>query len=134
MAPFPSQRWVRVGLILVALLVTVAYGVLAPAQMPPELPPRPAPPNRPDLPGAPPVDEDDLGYCAVGGPLSLYCARFDTKCVPLPTSLLVPVIPEMQDTVGWSSSPNASQCGTKTCWLVLKCSCGPTLLNQVCGD
>jgi len=45
MAPFPSQRWVRVGLILVTLLVTGAYGVFAPAQMPPELPPRPAPPK-----------------------------------------------------------------------------------------
>ena len=124
---------VRTLLILVALAVasTVALPALAQAG---ETPPRPAPPNRPDLPGAPPKEVDDLGYCIVGGPLSLYCSFPGiSDCIPIPTSLQVPKRPFEQDVVGWSSSPNASQCGTESCFIILRCECGATILNQVCG-
>jgi hypothetical protein len=119
---------------MLVVLTLLAGGLMTTAQTPGDGPPRPAPPNKPELPGAPPTVFDDIGYCIVGGPVSQYCSKFDLSCVPLPTSLLVPVIPEEQDTVGWSSSPNASECGTKSCFLVLRCACGATLLNQVCGD
>lgn len=116
------------------LLAILALSPATWAQAPGDTPPRPAPPNRPDLPGAPPKEFDDIGYCIVGGPLSEYCNWLGgADCVPIPTSLLVPVQPEQQDLVGWSSSPNATQCGTEPCFVFLRCACGATLLNQVCG-
>lgn len=101
----------------------------------------PAPPNRPDRPILPDKpytpttvdDNDSYGYCIVGGSNSLYCSPFDPDCVPLPTSLRVPVIPFQFDIVGWESSPNASRCGTESCMLIFRCECGTLLLDRVCG-
>lgn len=125
------RTWIRT----VFALAILAIAMTAVAQGPVgETPPRPAPPNRPDLPGAPPKEFDDIGYCIVAGPASQYCAGiFESDCVPIPTSLQVPVQPEQQDLVGWSSSPNSTQCGTEPCFIFFRCACGATLLNQVCG-
>lgn len=101
----------------------------------------PAPPNRPDrpiLPDKPPTpttvdDNDSYGYCIVAGNNSIHCSPFNPSCVPLPTSLRVPKIPEAFDSAGWESSPNATPCGTKSCLLIFRCSCGALLLDRVCG-
>ena len=102
---------------------------------------RPAPENQPDrpiLPDKPPTpttvdDNDAYGYCIVAGNNSTDCSRFDPSCVPIPTSLRVPKVPFQIDIVGWESSPNASQCGTKSCMLIFRCACGNILLDRVCG-
>jgi hypothetical protein len=115
--------------------VVLLVGVVASAQI------QPAPPNRPDRPILPDKpytpttvdDNDSHGYCIVGGDNSEYCAKFNEDCVPIPTSLRVPVIPFRFDIVGWESSPNASGCGTESCMLIFRCECGATLLDRVCG-
>lgn len=49
------------------------------------------------------------------------------NCVPIPTSLP----PLNTGTTGGWGGPTGS-CGTKPCWIIFRCPCGPPLATKAC--
>ncbi len=58
-------------------------------------------------------------------------ACFGSGCVPIPTSLPVANGGSVGGgDIGWV--PNGGACGTKSCYLILRCACGSPLSTQWC--
>ncbi|MEM7051536.1 MAG: hypothetical protein AAF604_17850 [Acidobacteriota bacterium] len=78
-------------------------------------------------PGDSPEILDELGYCRGIGVCSL-----TPGCIQLPTSLRPQGARLAAGLSGWWSNPLKTKCGTKSCFLVLRCPCGKRLMTEIC--